>query len=189
MEDMFMKNSILTLLAMGFVFSVSAADIDTSKSELKWTGTKVTGKHFGKVKFKEGELDFEDGKIEDGEFEVDMTSITVDDLEGEWADKLVGHLKNDDFFSVDKYKTAKLDIDKAVLKGDTYTFTGKLTIKGKTNPVSFDAKKVDDKKYSGKLVFNRTKWDIKYGSGSFFEGLGDKMIHDDVTLEYTLVLK
>jgi polyisoprenoid-binding protein YceI len=177
------------LVGLMMISSAFAAEIDVASSSLKWTGKKVTGEHFGKIAFSKGNLDIKDGKIMAGEFIVDMTSIGCDDLEGEWKDKLVGHLKNDDFFSVDKFKTSTLKIKSATqAKGDIFNVVADLTIKDKTHPVKFDMTKKDGK-FAGKLVFDRTKYDIKYGSGKFFADLGDKMINDEVALDFTVAVK
>ena len=160
--------------------------ITPSKSEVKWIGTKVTGSHDGKVKIQSGKLMFNGAKLVGGEIVVDMTSISVDDIKDSGTNaKLVGHLKNDDFFSVDKFKTATLKINKATMKDGKYNVNGDLTIKGQTKPINFTAKASMS---SGKASLNaslkvdRTKYGVKYGSGKFFDNLGDKMIHDEFTL-------
>lgn len=167
--------------------------VETKKSFLKWTGKKVTGKHFGKVKIKSGKLDFEGNDLKGGEFVIDMKSITVDDISNqEWNTKLVNHLKNDDFFSVDKHETAKVTIKSVSLGKGVYNVTADLTIKGITKPVYFDAdiqNKKDSIEAKAKITFNRTLWNVKYNSGKFFKDLGDKMIYDDVEIEVNLVAK
>jgi polyisoprenoid-binding protein YceI len=189
-----MKN-VLLLIALVFSFNTFAGQsyqIDNKKSDLKWTGKKVTGKHFGKITFKSGEIKVKEGQLVGGEFVVDMTSITVDDIDGEWQAKLLKHLNSNDFFNVNKYKKSVLKITKVTKDGENYKINADLTIKGKTHPVSFDAKiDMQEKMISSKggLVFDRTKYDIKYGSGKFFQDLGDKMIYDDVQLDFTIVAK
>jgi polyisoprenoid-binding protein YceI len=133
---------------------------------------------------KEAKLQEAEGKLTGGEFVMDLNTVTADDLEGEWKQKLEGHLKNEDFFNVAKYPTAKLVISK--ITGDKVE--GTMTVKDKTNPVSFTFKK-DAGKYTGTLKFDRTKFGMVYGSGNFFKDLGDKMIHDEVTLDFTVVTK
>lgn len=178
--------NIFGILATWCLLSLAAnaADVDLKASTFSWKGTKVTGEHVGEVKLKSGKVEEKDGKVTSGEFVIDMTTISVKDLEGEWADKFLTHVKTDDFFVVNKYPEAKLVIKS--VEGDTYK--GDLTIKGKTNPVTFKAKH-EGKTYSGKLQFDRTKFDIVYGSGAFFKGLGDKMIHDQVDVDFKVVLK
>ncbi len=178
--------NIFSILVTWFALSFAAqgADVDLAASKFTWKGTKVTGEHVGEVKLKSASVVEKEGKVAGGEFVIDMTTITVTDLQGEWADKFLNHVKTDDFFVVNKYPEAKLVIKS--VEGDT--FKGDLTVKGKTNPVTFKAKQ-DGKKYSGKLQFDRTKFDIVYGSGAFFKGLGDKMIHDQVEVDFLVVLK
>ena len=176
---LFIITAILSLVA-----HASALEVDQSQSEFKWTGTKVTGKHFGKLKLQKAQLKEKKGQVVGGEFVIDMNSITVEDLKGEWKTKFLGHIKSGDFFEVEKYKTAKLVIKE--LKGKVAK--GKLTIKDKTHPVEIRFEKKGDT-YTGKLVFDRTKYGMIYGSGNFFKNLGDKMIHNDVTLEFKVKVK
>jgi polyisoprenoid-binding protein YceI len=104
---------------------------------------------------------------------------------------LIGHLKSDDFFSVAKFPLASLEVKSVTAKsGNLYHFTADLTIKGITAPIEFDAEvnmTSDQVTATGTMVVNRTKYDIKYRSGSFFSDLGDKMIYDDFTLKFKLV--
>jgi polyisoprenoid-binding protein YceI len=133
-----------------------------------------------------------DGKISGGTFVMDMTTIVNEDIESEsMNDRLIGHLKSDDFFSVEKHPAAKLVLKEAEHKGgDDYTFTGHLTIKEITHPVSFGAvSSVEDGKLTskGKIEVDRTLYDIKFRSGKFFSDLGDKLIYDTFTLDFNVV--
>ena len=115
-----------------------------------------------------------------------MTSITSTDLKGPPANKLLGHLKSDDFFGVETFPTAELDITK-VTKTDTgYNVTANLTIKGTSKPVTFDTV-VTKEGATAEIVIDRTEYGVKYGSGKFFENLGNKAIYDDFTLNVNLV--
>jgi polyisoprenoid-binding protein YceI len=159
---------------------------DTKSSKIEWVGKKVTGQHNGEISLKNGEFNLKKGKIVKGNFTIDMQSIVALDLQGEWKEKLEGHLKSPDFFDVEKHNTATFSITgseaKTDDKGNTHIISGNLTIKGITKPLSFPAKiTVKDNKLVAiaDLTINRTAYDIKYGSGKFFEGLGDKMIYDD----------
>ena len=191
-----MKNTILMTLAMLALTILSAQasssvknlNANTGSSSVKWVGTKVTGKHWGDIKVKSGKLALDGEKIKSGSIEIDMTSITVDpkDLQGEWATKLINHLKNDDFFSVNKYKTSKFDITSAKkLSKGTYEVEGNLTIKDITKKQKVKLQRKGNS-FSGKLVFDRTDYNIRYGSGKFFSDLGDKMIHDKVSLDLNI---
>lgn len=163
--------------------------IDTQKSTINWVGKKVTGQHSGTINFAEGTIIVNGKSIRGGSFTVDMTSINTTDLKvGQGKEKLDGHLKADDFFGVEKYKTAKLEIKLISDNGDgTFNVTANLTIKDQTNPVNFVLKSTSKNSASATVKVDRTKYGIKYGSGSFFEGLGDKAISDEFELNVNLV--
>lgn len=175
-------------------YAPATYNVDPNASVIAWTGYKVTGKHTGTVKVKSGNLLMDNGKLTGGSFEIDMTTIKCTDLEGEYADKLVGHLKNDDFFGTAKYGTSKLVITRVApqdTKGN-YKITGNLTLKETTKEVKFFANVVENAgtvTASGKITVDRSEFDIKYGSGSFFDGLGDKTIYDEFDLQVNLVAK
>jgi polyisoprenoid-binding protein YceI len=184
----------MVILSFGFLFAGDIVKVDVSKSSIGWLGKKVTGQHNGTISLKSGEFKTEDGKLIGGSFDVDMTSIVVEDLkDADWNAKLVGHLKSDDFFSVEKFPAAAFKITdvKAVNKdGSNYHIKGELTIKGITNTIEFPAKVENSEtgtSASARIVVDRAKFDVRYGSGSFFENLGDKMIYDDFTLDVKLV--
>ncbi len=166
--------------------------VDSQKSKLVWTGQKVTGDHKGTIPLESGSLIISDKKLTGGSFELNVAGLTVTDIADKDGNaKLVGHLKNDDFFSTDKFPKAKFVITSVAGKGgDNYDVNGNLTIKGITNPISFPAVvKVNGNTLtaSGKITVNRTKYDIKFKSASFFENLGDKAIYDDFILDVNLV--
>ncbi len=166
--------------------------VDSKTTTTTWLAKKVTGQHAGAITLSKGAVAVEGGKIKGGNFEFDMNSITCTDLtDPGYNGKLIGHLKSDDFFSVEKNPTVKFELTKAVLKeGNNYDVTGKLTIKGITNEVAFPALiKMDDKTMVtvAKIMVNRTKFDIKYGSKSFFESIGDKAIDDEFELNINVV--
>lgn len=187
-----MKNLKTIAIALLVTFSTAAVSaqtkkVDVAKSKVEWVGKKVTGQHSGNVSLKEGALVFSGKKLTGGTFTVDMNSITVTDLKaGEGKEKLEGHLKNADFFGTDKYPTAKLVIKKIADKGNgVYGVTADLTIKDKTNPATFDIT-VKGNTATANVAIDRTKFDIKYGSGSFFDNLGDKAINDNFDISATL---
>jgi polyisoprenoid-binding protein YceI len=180
---------LTAFVAIAFGLSVSAQEykVNTTSSTIHWVGKKIGGSHNGNIGIKEGSFKVEKNKIVSGNFVVDMSSITDNDLEGEWNAKLVGHLKSDDFFGVEKYPTSKLEITEGgAFKNGEAKVKGKLTIKDKTNPVEFVVKKSGDT-YSTTLVVDRSKYDVRYGSKSFFDNLGDKAIENDFTLEIKVV--
>ena len=172
---------------ISFGLHAQTKKIDTSKSSIHWVGKKITGKHEGTINFKEGALVFEKDKLKGGSFTVEMTTISATDVSGGTKDKLDAHLKADDFFGVDKYPTSSLKITKIADKGNgVYTVTADLTIKAKSNPVTFDMT-VSGNTATSKLSVDRTKYDITYKSGSIFADLGDKAISDEFELEVKLV--
>ncbi len=164
--------------------------INTELASVEWIGKKVTGQHNGKISIKEGNLHVHDGMVESGTVVINMESITCSDLEGEWSEKLVGHLNSADFFDVANHKTAMLNIKSVKnLNGKEYTINGDLTIKGVTKPIEFPATmEIKDGKLAAfsELKIDRTLYDIKYGSGKFFEGLGDKMIDDHFIIKFKI---
>ena len=194
-----MKKALFISLALSVasVFAFKALKgktytVDAKQSAVVWTGKKVTGEHKGKVEISSGKLNVLDKKLIDGTFVLNLASLTVTDItEPEKNAKLVGHLKNDDFFATDKFPTSQLVITKATQQsGEQYELTGNLTIKGITQPITFPATvKITDKGATARaqITVNRTKYDIKYKSANYFENLGDKAILDDFLLDVSLV--
>lgn len=164
--------------------------IDPSKSEVKWLGKKVTGQHNGKINIQEGEVIAAGENVIGGTVVFDMASITSEDItDAEMNGKLIGHLKSPDFFATDSFPTSTFKL-KSITNGaeGMKNITGDLTIKNITNEISFPAEvKVDSTSNSlqakGKTTIDRTQWNIRYGSGKFFQDLGDKAIYDEVELE------
>lgn len=185
-----MKKYILsTALALALVTTTFAnptkpakREVNTEKSTVTWKAYKVTGSHMGTINLKSGTLDFDGDKLIGGEFMVDMTSINTTDLEGKSKNKLDGHLKSADFFAVDEYTTSQLVFTKVMPAGnDTYKVTGDLMIKGITKPVTFELS-VFESKATATLKVDRAEYNVRYGSGSFFDNLGDKTIYDEFDL-------
>lgn len=173
----------------------TSVSIDTANSSIQWKAYKVTGEHNGVVNIKNGNLAFDDnGNLSGGSFDIDMTTITVLDLTGDMKGKLEGHLKSADFFGVEKYPMGKFVITKVVSRGKPgeYKIVGNLTIKESTKEIKFDANLTEE---AGKVTatadlrIDRSDYDIRYGSGSFFDNLGDKTIYDEFDLNVKLVAK
>lgn len=177
----------------------TAYEVNTEKSKVFWTGKKVTGEHTGTLSVQSGTVNVENGIPISASLTLDFTSIVCTDVTDEGTNKkFVGHLKSDDFFSVEKHPVGTFEatsftpISDAKDRESNYTVKGNLTIKGITNEIEFPAfisTKGSALVANGKVTFDRTKYDIKYGSGSFFEGLGDKAIYDDVDLNFVLSAK
>jgi polyisoprenoid-binding protein YceI len=186
-----MKNLKTIALAVLVVVSTTAIaqtkKINVATSKISWVGKKVTGQHSGTINFSEGNLIFKKKVLKGGSFTVDMTSIAVTDLKaGEGKEKLEGHLNSADFFAPEKFPTAKIVFKTVTLKeAGIYTITADMTIKNITKPVTFDLT-VSEKGAKTEFSVDRTKYDIKYGSGSFFDNLGDKAISNDFDLSIRL---
>lgn len=162
--------------------------ISTSTSKVAWQASKVSGtSHSGTVAIKSGSLTISGGNLSAGTLTLNTKGITNDQN----IDALVKHLNSKDFFDTDTYPEANLTIVSVTKNGvgNYYHATGNLTMKGKTAPVIFD---ISLKQDGGKITalsdlkIDRTLWDIKFGSGKFFQNLGDNMINDDIILSVGL---
>ena len=188
-----MKTKILVLALMilmtGSVMFAQKAEVNTKQSSVEWFGKKIGSKHKGNIQLKSGYFELKGDKIVEGNFVVDMTTITNTDLENEnYNQKLVGHLKSDDFFGVEKYPSATFEVKQSsTFSNGKATLSGDITIKGKTESISFETVRTG-KEYSAKVEIDRSKFDVRYGSNSFFDNLGDKAIDDIFMLEIKLVV-
>ncbi|RXQ91544.1 YceI family protein [Ancylomarina salipaludis] len=161
-------------------------------SKLEWTGKKVTGEHHGTVVFKSGNLQMEGSKIVGGEFVIDMTSIKNTDITSDkYRGDLEKHLKSDDFFGVVNFPESKFMVkDSKKLQNGKILVKGEISIKGITKPLEFEVdshQHGDSFHVSGMMVIDRTLFGIKYGSGSFFDNLGDRTIYNDFELKFDLM--
>jgi len=195
-----MKN--LTMIAIGLGITVLSAfktvknetyKIDTQKSVIEWTGKKVLGAHNGEIKLASGAITTESKIPVKGTFVIDMNSISNKDLtDAEAKSKLLGHLRSEDFFSVDKFPAAQFAATRIRDAGNgNLNITGNLTIKGITNSISFPATyTVKGNQLTAKAAnvkVDRTKYNMKFGSKSFFESIGDKAIDDEFLLNINIV--
>lgn len=185
-----MKN--LLILALAFVassFTVSNTfekKVDINSSKITWKGKKVTGEHDGHITLNNGTLLFDaNNNLIGGTFAMNMKTITVTDLKGEMKNNLENHLKSDDFFGVERHNQSTLVMTKVTGSNGAYKVTGDLTIKGITNPITFDMA-VSGHTATAKLKIDRTKYDIKFRSSSFFDNLKDKAIYDNFDLNVNL---
>jgi len=185
-----MKNIFILFIFYLFpsILLSKESNVDVEKSFIKWTGREITtSNHFGKLNISSGNIEVTENEVI-GEVVVDMESLLVEDLQGEWARKLEGHLKSDDFFSVEKFKKSTLKTTSSKRKSDgLYEVDGVLTIKDISHPISFDIN-VNGDILKTNLTFDRSLYNVRFRSGSFFENLGDKLILDDIELEVTLHL-
>lgn len=194
-----MKKKIFITTAFIFLATilVNAQTIfkaDVAASKITWLGKKVTGEHSGTINLASGEITINKDMLTKADFQIDMNSLKSTDMSDEgYRAKLDGHLKSDDFFGVDKFPKASFVMDKAVKiqKGTTFV-NGRITIKGTTMPMTIKAVITDTpegKRIYADLTIDRTKFNLKYGSGSFFDNLGDKTIYDDFNVSLNILLK
>ena len=194
-----MKRTILTV-ALAIITTLSFATkphtdnvrVDTKSSTVKWIGSKVASSHEGTINIQKGMLMINHGTLVGGQFSIDMNSITNTDIESEeYRVKLENHLKNKDFFDVEKFPQASIVIVNAVKgKENNYKIIANLTIKGITHPIAFDANiNINGINFlaTANIKIDRTKWDITYNSGNFFENLGDYLIKDEIEFDVFLL--
>lgn len=177
------KRNLIALVATSLLsFGLYAQTAEISNGVINWKGSKITtDAHVGTIAISKGALNFDGDALIGGSFTVDMNSIVCTDLPEGYAAKLVGHLKSDDFFAVANHPEATLSITKAEPTADGYKVTGNFTIRGITNSETFDLK-IDGNSATAQLEIDRSKYDVKYASGSFFENLGDKLINNELEL-------
>ena len=187
----YLKQAVLLILTIGCFFTlqsftVEKEDVKIKDSALTWVGSKVTGSHEGTIELKSGYLTLDNNDLVGGEFVIDMTTIVCTDLSGKGKASIEGHLRSDDFFSVDNFPTASLTILSVKKKGlGQYQVNANITIKGMTQEIMFDAE-IKEKTAKAKLVIDRTEFGIIYKSGNFFEELADKAIYDEFKLSIEL---
>ena len=166
--------------------------IDKTKSVVRWIGRTPVKFHDGTIDIQEGNFSVDDNGILNGNIIIDMESINCTDLSGSGKKSLEEHLMNDDFFSVNKFKTSKINISSEMKPNNgLIDFKGNLEIKNISNPISFKSSinKTPEGKYtaSSKLTFDRSMYNVKYKSKSFFDDLGDKFINDDIEIELEII--
>ncbi|MFD1016002.1 YceI family protein [Winogradskyella rapida] len=170
-------------------------EVNPTLSTIQWKGFKPTGEHHGTIALAAGKLNMNSGAIEAGKFVINMDGIEVLDLpkEDDNHAKLTTHLKSDDFFDVQAYPNAKFIVTGATTTDGQTQLSGNLTLKETTNNISFPVKLTFNDKEdimtltSETFTIDRSKWNVKYGSKSFFDNLGDKFINDDIEITISLV--
>ena len=167
--------------------------VDDAASVVEWYGSKPIGaSESGTVAVVEGALSFEGSELVDGQVVIDMTSIETTSQSGDMANMLVGHLSSDDFFGVETYPTANLVIKSAQPTGEEgqYAVVADLTIKETTEEIEFVADVVVGEgtiEATADIVVDRSIYDVRYNSGTFFSDLGDDLISDEMELTVKLV--
>ncbi|MET0636943.1 MAG: YceI family protein [Chitinophagaceae bacterium] len=165
--------------------------IDKKESVITWKGSGPMGSHTGYVYVSQGELMIKNGELMGGAVEVDMSTIVGDDHRND--NNLIDHLKNPDFFDVKKFPNSTIAITRvAPINVEVKEITANLTIKGITHPVTFPARiEVKDSilEADARLVIDRTKWGVRYNSGTFFDNLKDQAIADSIEFNIKVVTK
>jgi polyisoprenoid-binding protein YceI len=184
-EDISVLPQRQTPIAMGSYI------IDSESSQINWHAEKIIGSgHNGTVKIKSGAV-FISESSNQGSIMIDMTTIK----DNENTEPLIKHLKSSDFFDVDKFPESQIELTKITPKTgelNKYEISGNLTIKDKTNPITFEAESTnvgDTINLTGEFSIDRTLWDIRFGSNKFFENLGDKAISDNIDYNISIVAK
>ena len=179
-----------------FVLLIAAMAMGQTKklhlqaSNLQWEAKKVVGAaHQGTLTFSSGEFTYKNNELIGASFVVDMNTLTVTDegMDAKGKAKLEEHLKSDDFFAVKKFPTATLVLKKVTKTQAGYKAEGDFTIKGITKPITVELLRTAVEGFASTVIINRTQYDVKYGSGSFFSNLGDKAIEDNFTI-HTFVM-
>lgn len=182
--------TLVSIISLSICTAQNKISIDIKNSSVKWIGEKVTGTHSGTIQLKEAFFLVENEQINGGTFSIDMNTIKCTDIESPtYATKLENHLKNNDFFAVDKYPESTLEITKVIFDGISYMINANITIRDIQKEISFPAQFHNENGIftaNARLKINRTSHDIKYGSGTFFDELGDRMIYDDFIIEVQL---
>ena len=174
-------------------FEEGVYSVVVDRTELSWIGKEISTKiHTGTLNLSDGTIQIIDENTINGNITIDMSSINVTDLQGRAKEMLEGHLRSADFFEVENYPNATLNF-----KSKSYNklknlidFEGQLTIKDISNPIFFSATLIESSPYlkaKSILSFDRSKYNVRFRSGSFFENLGDKLILDDIDVNIVLV--
>ena len=178
--------------------AAEALSVDATASALSWKGFKPGGEHYGKLPISAGQLDIKDDVLHGCYVTIKMDGIIVEDLKAEeGGDKLKAHLEGEDFFDVAKYPEAKFELTDVPAEGlniaDIKDLKVNLTLKYVTKNITIPVASIQRDAATGKYSFtsqtfriNRADWNVKYGSKSFFTGLGDKFINDDIELSFVL---
>ncbi|MDT8400409.1 MAG: YceI family protein [Bacteroidales bacterium] len=193
-----MKKAYLIILAIIIAGSFEVLQAQTFKADpdktvILWHGKKVGGDHTGNINLKSGEIIMNGNKPVSGTIVIDMATITNSDIENEaMRERLVNHLKSDDFFGADKFPEAKFEITGSEVNGSgDLLIKGNLTIKGISEPIEFVSKPDSTGDYmifTGHIEIDRSLFDVRFGSKKFFANIADSAIDDIFTLDYELYL-
>lgn len=177
-----------------------AREVNLEESRVEWTGRNLLNRHGGSLGVKSGVLLFEHGRLTGGKFVFDMRDITCADLKGyPLHDVLVAHLASYDFFDVETFPEAQFvinmatPVDDATAGAPNLELAGMLTIKGVSVPLEFVATAGITAEglpaAQAVLSFDRTLWNIIYGSGKFFRNLGGHLVNDLIEVQVRVVAR
>ncbi|MEM7600907.1 MAG: YceI family protein [Verrucomicrobiota bacterium] len=171
--------------------------IDLEESKVEWLGRNLINKHWGNAPLESGHLEFSDGALTGGEFVIDLTKLTCSDLEGsEMHDVLIAHLHSDDFFDVERHPQATFRITSVTPTrphpgSENLQIVGELTLRGITNKIEFPASAgfTPEGKAAAQASFSidRTRWNVLYGSGKFFQRLAGHLVNDNIEFQLRIV--
>jgi rhodanese-related sulfurtransferase len=172
--------------------------IDLTQSWVEWTGRNLLSKHRGRVGLRSGQLEFVQGQLIRGDVVIDLKNIVCFDLQSTPThDILIRHLQSDDFFDVERFPDALLIINSArKIDGASpgqlnYEIIADLTLKGVVAPLAFRvaAGVTPDGRAAAQAIlsFDRTRWNVLYGSARYFQRVGMHMVNDLVDLEFKVL--
>jgi polyisoprenoid-binding protein YceI len=175
-------------------------EVDQSASLVEWMGRNLFNRHAGTVQLGPGHILIKEGRLVHGHLTVDMTSLRCSDIaDPAMKAHLIAHLESDDFFSVDKYPRAELEIKELTYRSDVrldqpnYQIKGDFTLRGVTNPIEFAAvvARKSDGSFTAQalLDLDRTLWGATYGSAKYFARLGQHLVNDEFHLQLKVVTK
>ena len=172
----------LLLIFFSFLISSNTYNVINAESILKWKGSKPTGSHDGIISIKEGNVTIDDFNLMSGNIVIDMSSIICTDITNKGTNEyFVKHLKNEDFFGVEMYPTASLEIiSSKLIEGNKYEVLANMTIKEITNQIKFATVIVYDKNLAtatGLLEIDRSKYNINQNLGFQILEINSYMIY------------
>ena len=186
--------------------------LNRKTSSLEWKGglKVINNNHSGNLKLKSGNIYLNEGNKISGNIVINMMSITNIDLPDSKKEYLIGHLRSQDFFDVERFPKASFKINSSkILEKQSdgkynMEISGDLTIKSITKPIIFTALidlKSDIKSATGTMKFNRIDFGVQYRSEiklddakSFWNDLQttkkttmDKVIKDEIEVKFNIV--
>jgi polyisoprenoid-binding protein YceI len=173
--------------------------VDAAQSQVMWFGRNINTLHNGTLKIKEGQIQFDDASVK-GNIVLDMNSIANTNLTDLALNQmLVAHLKSEDFFETATYPTAKIVIKQSTRNAEdnsgtpNFSLTAEVTIKDVTRELTFPTEIAVEEdgtlKAHAHFDFDRTLWNVKYGSWKFFKLLGMHLVDDVISLNLKLVAR